>query len=62
MVTRTAKLGVRSRASLEAADGDDLIPLDSDGEGAGSAVQNSLGDIVERLESWIARSILLLQS
>jgi hypothetical protein len=62
MVTWAAKLGVRGRGSLEAADGNDLILLNSDGEGAGSAVQNSLGDIVERLESWIARSILLLQS
>jgi hypothetical protein len=48
---RAARLGVRGRTGLEAADADDLIPgPDSDGEGAGSAVQNSVGAIVERLE------------
>jgi hypothetical protein len=48
---RAARLGVRSCASLEAADGDDLVPgPDSDGEGAGSAVQDGVGAIVERLK------------
>ncbi len=52
-VTRAARLGVCSRAVLEAADGDDLVAgPDSDGEGAGSVAQNSIGAVVERLERW----------
>ncbi len=47
------RLGVRSRAGLQGAEGDDLIPgPDSDGEGTGSAVQNGAGAVVERLERW----------
>jgi hypothetical protein len=47
--TRAARLGVRSRAGLEAADGDDLVPgPDLDREGAWSVAQNS----IERLEWW----------
>jgi hypothetical protein len=34
-------------------DGDDLVPgPDSDGEEAGSAVQDGVGAIVERLKGW----------
>jgi hypothetical protein len=41
---QAARLGVRSCAGLEVADGNDLIlGPDSDGEGAGSVVQNSVG-------------------
>jgi hypothetical protein len=48
-----ARRGVRGRASLEVADGNDLVPVpDLDGEGAGSAAQNGLGAIVERLKGW----------
>jgi hypothetical protein len=44
-------LGFRSRQGLEVADGDDLVPgPDSDGEREGSAAQNGIGAIVERLE------------
>ncbi len=51
--TRAAKRGVRGRASLEAADGDHLVPRpDYDGEGTGSAAQNRVGAIVERLKGW----------
>jgi hypothetical protein len=50
-LTRAARHGVRSRASLEAAEGDDLVPgPDSDGEGAGSAAQDSVGAVVEQLK------------
>jgi hypothetical protein len=50
---RTTRLGVRSRAGLEAADGDDLVQgPDSDGKGAGSTAQNSVGAVVEQLERW----------
>ncbi len=46
-------MGVRNSAGLEAADGDDLVPGPaSDGEGAGSAAQNGIGAVVERLERW----------
>ncbi len=49
--TQTARRGSRSRASLEAADGDDLVPgPNSDGEGAGSAAQDGIGAVVERLK------------
>jgi hypothetical protein len=49
--TRAARRGVRSRASLEAADGDYLVPRpDSDGEGAGPVAQDGVGAIVERLK------------
>jgi hypothetical protein len=51
--TRAARRGVRSRASLEAADGNHLVPRpDSDGEGAGAAAQNRLGAIVEQMKGW----------
>jgi hypothetical protein len=51
--TQAARCGIRSRTSLEAADGDDLIPgPDSDGEGAGPAAQDSVGAVVERLKGW----------
>jgi hypothetical protein len=51
--TRAARRGVRGRAGLEAADGDDLVPgLDSDGEGAGPAAQDSVGAVVEWLKGW----------
>jgi hypothetical protein len=50
---RAARRGVRGRASLEAADGDDLIlGPDSDGEGVGSAAQEGVGAVVERLKGW----------
>jgi hypothetical protein len=51
--TRAARRGVRGRASLEAADGDDLVSgPDSEGEGAGSAAQDGVGAVVERLKGW----------
>jgi hypothetical protein len=51
--TRAARRGVCGRASLEAADGDNLVPgPDSDGEGAGSAAQDGVGAVVERLKGW----------
>jgi hypothetical protein len=51
--TRAARRGVHGRASLEAADGDDLVPgPDSDGEGAGSSAQDGVGAVVERLKGW----------
>jgi hypothetical protein len=53
VATRAARRGVCGRASLEAADGDDLVlGPDSDGEGAGSASQVSVGADVERLKGW----------
>ncbi len=49
--TRTVRLCVCCRASLEAADGDDLISgPDSDGEGVRSPAENSKGVVVEGLE------------
>ncbi len=43
----------RSRASLEAADGDHLVLRpDSDGEGAGAAAQDCVGAVVEQLKRW----------
>jgi hypothetical protein len=51
--TRAASCGVRGRASLEAADGDDLVlGPDSDGEGAGSAAQDGVGAVVDWLKGW----------
>ncbi len=51
--TQAARCGVCGRASLEAADGDDLVPgPDSDGEGAGPAVQDGVRAVVERLKGW----------
>ncbi len=51
--TRAASHGIRGRASLEAVDGDNLVPgPDSDGAGAGSVAQDSVGAIVERLKGW----------
>ncbi len=53
VATWAARCGVSGRAGLEAADGDDLIPgPDSDGEGAGSAAQDGVGAVVERLKGW----------
>jgi hypothetical protein len=50
---QAARLGVRTCAGLEAADGDDLVlGPDSDGEGVGSSVQNCVEAIVEWLERW----------
>ncbi len=52
-VTRAARRGVRGHASLEAADGDNFVPgPNSDGEGAGSAAQDGVGAVVERLKGW----------
>jgi hypothetical protein len=52
-VTRAARRGVHSRASLKAADGDHLVPRpDSDGEGAGAVAQDRVGAIVEGLKGW----------
>ncbi len=51
MGTRAARLGIRSHAGLEAADGNDLIPgLNSDGVGAGSVAQDGVGAVVEAVE------------
>ncbi len=48
-----ARRGVRGRASLKAADGNHLVPRpDSDDEGAGTAAQNRVGVVVERLKGW----------
>ncbi len=53
VATRSARRGVRSRASLEAADGDHLVPRpDSDSEGEGAAAQDCIGAITERLKGW----------
>ncbi len=50
---RAARRGIRGCASLEAADGDHLVPgPDYDGEGAGSAAQNRVGAVVEGLKGW----------
>jgi hypothetical protein len=50
---RAARHGVCGPASLEAAHGDHLVPRpDSDGEGAGAAVQDHVGVIVELLKGW----------
>ncbi len=47
------RLGVRDHTGLEVAYGDDLIQgPNSDGKGAGSATQNGIGAVVERLERW----------
>ncbi len=51
--TRAARRSVRGRTSLEAVDGDDLVPgPDSDGEGAGPAAEDGVGAVVERLKGW----------
>ncbi len=51
--TWAARRGVHGRASLEAADGDDLVPgPNSNCEGVGSAVQKGVGAVVERLKGW----------
>ncbi len=50
---RAASRGIGSRASLEAADGNHLVPRpNSDGEGVGAAAQNRVGAVVERLKGW----------
>jgi hypothetical protein len=50
---RAARRGARGGASLEVGDADDLVPgLDSDGEGAGPAVQDGVGAVVEWLKKW----------
>ncbi len=49
--SRTARCGVRFRAGLEAADGDDLVPrLDPDREGARSTPQDGVGAAVGAVE------------
>jgi hypothetical protein len=56
--TRAARRGVRSRASLEVADGDHLVPRpDSDGEGAGAVAQDCIGAVVEQLKGWNQASL-----
>ncbi len=46
-MSRTARRGVCVCVSLQAADGDDLVPRpDSDGKGAGSPAQDSEGAVV----------------
>jgi hypothetical protein len=51
--TQAARRGVCGRASLEAADGDGLVPgPNSDGKAAGSAAQDGVGAVVERLKGW----------
>ncbi len=53
MATQAARRGVRGRASLEAADGNHLVPRpDSDGKGAETAAQDRVGAVVERLKGW----------
>ncbi len=50
---QAARCGVRGRACLEAADGNDLVPGPNlDGEGAGPAAQDGVGAVVERLKGW----------
>jgi hypothetical protein len=50
---QAARRDVRGRASLEAADSDNLVlGPDSDGQGAGSAAQDGVGAVVERLNEW----------
>jgi hypothetical protein len=50
---RAARRGVCGPASLEAAEGDDLVlGPDSDGEVAGPVLQDGVGVIVERLKGW----------
>jgi hypothetical protein len=45
--------GVCSRVSLEAADGDHLVPRpDSNGEEAGATAQDCVGAVVEQLKGW----------
>jgi hypothetical protein len=51
--SRAARRGVRGRTSLEAADGDDLVPgPHSDGEGAEPAAEDGVGAVVERVKGW----------
>ncbi len=51
--TWAAGRGVSGRASLEVADGDNLVlGPDLDGEGAGSVAQDGVGAVVERLKVW----------
>ncbi len=51
--TRTVRRGVRGRASLKAADGDDLVlGPHSDGEGAEPAADDGVGAVVERVKGW----------
>ncbi len=53
MATQAARRGVRGRASFKAADGDHLVKRpDSDGEGAGTAAQDRVGAVEERLKGW----------
>jgi hypothetical protein len=48
-----ARCGVCGRASLDAADGDNLAPEpDSDGEEAGPVAQDSVGAVIEQLKGW----------
>jgi hypothetical protein len=51
--TRAARRGVRGRAGLKAADGDDLVSgPHSDGEGAEPAADDGVGAVVERVKGW----------
>jgi hypothetical protein len=51
---RPAKRGIRTRASLKAADSDHLVLRpDSDGEGEGATARDCKGAVVERLKGWI---------
>ncbi len=52
-MTRAARRGVRGHASLEAADGNHLVPRpDSDGDGAGTTAHDRIGAVIERLKGW----------
>jgi hypothetical protein len=53
MASWTAWLGICVHAGLEPAHGDNLVSgPDSDGEGAGAAVQDSIGAVVGLLQRW----------
>ncbi len=52
-LTRSARCGVRGRASLNAAYSDHLIPRhDSDGEGVGAMAQDLVGAVIDQLKRW----------
>ncbi len=53
VATQAARRGIRCCASLEAADGNNLIlGPNSDGEGSRPAAQNIIGADIERLKGW----------
>ncbi len=59
MASQTARCGIRFRAGLEAADGDDLVPRpDPDGEGAGPPPQAGIGAVIGAVERWDAPAAL----